>query len=176
MLFVCFAFPLFLALEPLLVGVYAALQAAKLLRERIGQVDLVEIVGREETRCPSILTTRALTPTTVELGGTLQHHRVRADAAVIAHGERAEHLGAGRDQHVVADGRVALAGVMAGAAERDPVVDRAVVSNLSGFANDDAHAVVDEQAAADGRALDGSRCRSYGGQTGKAPAQGKSLC
>jgi len=44
---------------------------------------------------------------------------------------------------------VALAGVLAGAAQRDAVVDGAVVADLGGLAEDDAHAVIDEQALAD---------------------------
>ena len=47
---------------------------------------------------------------------------------------------------------MALAGVLAGAAEGDAVVDGAVVADLGGLADDDAHAVVDEQALADLRA------------------------
>ena len=53
------------------------------------------------------------------------------------------------DQHVVADGGMALAVVLAGAAQGDAVVDQAVVADLGGLADDDAHAVVDDQAAAD---------------------------
>ena len=47
-----------------------------------------------------------------------------------------------------ADGGVALAGVLAGAAQGHAVVDRAVVTNLGGLAKHDAHAVVDDEAAA----------------------------
>ena len=39
----------------------------------------------------------------------------------------------------------------AGAAERHALVDRAVVPDLDGLADDDAHAVVDEESAPDGR-------------------------
>ena len=53
------------------------------------------------------------------------------------------------EQDVVADGGVALAVVLAGAAQGDAVVDQAVVADLGGLADDDAHAVVDDQAAAD---------------------------
>ena len=60
---------LFLA-ELLLVCVDAALQAAKLLCERVGEVDLIERVRRGGADAPAILTTRALMPTTVESGGT----------------------------------------------------------------------------------------------------------
>ena len=53
---------------------------------------------------------------------------------------------------MVADGGVALAHVLAGAAQGDAVVDQAVVPDLGGLADDDAHAVVDDQALADGGA------------------------
>ena len=44
------------------------------------------------------------------------HNGIGADPAVVADFDRAEHLGAGADDHPVADGRVAFAGVPAGAA------------------------------------------------------------
>ena len=44
---------------------------------------------------------------------------------------------------------MALALVLAGAAQGDAVVDEAVIPHLGGLADDDAHAVVDDQAAAD---------------------------
>ena len=45
---------------------------------------------------------------------------------------------------------MALAGVLAGAAQSDTVVDGAVVPDLAGLAEHDAHAVINEQASADG--------------------------
>ena len=45
---------------------------------------------------------------------------------------------------------MALAGVLAGAAQGHAVVDGAVVADLAGLTEHDAHAVVDEQAPADG--------------------------
>ena len=47
---------------------------------------------------------------------------------------------------------MALALVLAGAPQGDAVVNQAVVPHLGGLADDDAHAVVDDQAAADGGA------------------------
>ena len=44
---------------------------------------------------------------------------------------------------------MALAGVLAGAAQRHAVVEGAVVADHGGLAEHDAHAVVDEQAPAD---------------------------
>ena len=44
---------------------------------------------------------------------------------------------------------MALAGILAGAAQGHTVVDRAVVADFRRFAKDDAHAVVDKELAAD---------------------------
>ena len=79
-------------------------------------------------------------------------NRARADADVITDVDRAQHLRARADQHIVAQRRMALAGVLAGAAQGHAVVDRAVVTDLGGLAKHDAHAVVDKQLAADLRA------------------------
>lgn len=80
--------------ELLLVGVDAALQAAKLLCERVGEVDLIERVRRGGTDA----LTGDLDDARLDAddGGVgrdlLEHDGVRADAAVVADGERAEHL------------------------------------------------------------------------------------
>ena len=76
---------------------------------------------------------------------------VGADLRAVADRDRAEQLGAGADRDVVLDGRVALAGGEAGAAERHALVERHVVADLGRLADHDAHAVVDEEAAADRR-------------------------
>ena len=69
---------------------------------------------------------------------------------------------------------VALALVLAGAAQGDSVVDEAVVSHLGGLADDDAHAVVDDQPAADlgpGVDLDaGPEPAPLGDEPGQEPA------
>ena len=44
---------------------------------------------------------------------------------------------------------MALALVLAGAAQGHPVVEQHIVSHLGGLADDDAHAVVDDETAAD---------------------------
>ncbi len=51
-----------------------------------------------------------------------------------------------------ADGRVTLAVLLAGAAERDALVEGYVVADDRSFTDDHAHAVIDEEAAADLRA------------------------
>ena len=45
---------------------------------------------------------------------------------------------------------MALAGIFAGTAQRYPVVDGAVIPDLAGLAEHDAHAMVDEQTLTDG--------------------------
>ena len=76
---------------------------------------------------------------------------IGADPAVVADLDRAENFRAGADDHPVADGRMTLAGVCAGSAERDAVINRDVVADLGGFADHHAGGVVDEQAGAQGR-------------------------
>ena len=53
------------------------------------------------------------------------------------------------DRDVAAERRMALAVREARAAERDALIDRAAVADLRGFADDDARAVIDEDALAD---------------------------
>ena len=140
---------LFLA-ELLLVGVDAALQAAKLLCERIGEVDLIERVrrGGADALTGDLDDARLDADNRGIRRNLLQYDSIRADTAVVTHLERSENLRAGRNEHVVANGRVTLAGVVTGTAERYTVVNRAVVANLSGFTDNNAHAVVNKQAFA----------------------------
>ena len=63
-----------------------------------------------------------------------------------------EDLGARADHHAAAERGMALALVPRRAAERDAVIERAIVADLGRFADDDAHAVVDEHPPADGGA------------------------
>ena len=83
----------------------------------------------------------------------LQHYGVGTDLGVFADREAAQHFGAGADDDAALQRGVALgAGVQRGAAERDALVDGAVVADFRGFADHHAEAVVDEDAAADGGA------------------------
>ena len=78
-----------------------------------------------------------------------EHHGVGRDPGVVTHPEGPQHLGSAADEHVVSDGGMALAVVLAGAAQGDAMIDQAVVADLGGLADDDAHPVVNDQAAAD---------------------------
>ena len=86
-------------------------------------------------------------------GGVVGHlaedHGVGGDTGIIPHFKGTQYLGSAADEHVVADGWVALALVLARAAQGHAVVDQAVIPHLGGLADDDAHAVVDDQAASD---------------------------
>ena len=93
------------------------------------------------------------TPTTVEFGGTsVEHHRAGADARVLAHGHVAQDIGVVADEDAVADGGVALAVLLAGAAQRDALVHGHVAAHDGGFADDHAGGVVDEETPAEQRA------------------------
>ena len=87
---------------------------------------------------------------------------------MIADADIAEDLRARSDHHAIADGGMPLAGVFSRAAERDALVHQDVVADLAGFADHHAHSVIDEAAAADGRAgMDfdaGHRTRKLRGQ------------
>ena len=62
----------------------------------------------------------------------------------------AQHLGSGPDNDVVAQGRMALALLITGAAERHALVEQHIVADLGGFPDDHAGAVVDEEPPPDG--------------------------
>lgn len=83
------------------------------------------------------------------IGHIFDDNRVAADFDVVADANVAEHLGACAHGDVVAQGGVALAGLVTGAAERDALVEHAVVAHNGGLADDDAHGVVDKEVLAD---------------------------
>ena len=85
-------------------------------------------------------------------GYVLNHHGVAADAHVVAHLDVAEHLGARAHDHVVAERGVALAVLVARAAQGNSLVEGAVVAHDGGLANNDAHGMVDKEPAAELRA------------------------
>ena len=82
-LFVRFAVADFFAFELLLVDIDAVLQTAQLLRERVGQVDLVEVVGRD-----ALAVNLDDARLDADNGGVrrhfLQNDSICADAAVVA--------------------------------------------------------------------------------------------
>ena len=82
------------------------------------------------------------------VGDVLNDDRVAADLDVVADADVAEHLGARAHRDIVAQGGVTLAGLVAGAAERDALVEHTVVAHNGGLADDDAHGVVDKEVLA----------------------------
>ncbi len=78
--------------------------------------------------------------------------RARADAGVFAYGDVAQDVGVVADEDAVAEGGVALAVALAGAAERDALVEGDVAADDGGFADDHAGGVIDEEPPAEQRA------------------------
>ena len=79
-----------------------------------------------------------------------EDHGVGGDARVVVDGEGAQHLGAGADHHVVSDGGMALSLILSRSAQCHALIEQAVVPNLRGLTDDNAHAVVNDQTVADG--------------------------
>ena len=79
------------------------------------------------------------------LGHVFYHNGITAHLDVVSNLDVAEHLGAGAHRDVVAKRRVALAALLARSAERDALVEHAVIAHHGGLADDDAHGVVDEE-------------------------------
>src|SRR5258706_4287721 len=74
---------------------------------------------------------------------------IGSDARPVTDCYRAQNLGAGPQHHPIAQRGMALAFIPRCAAERDAVVNSAVVADFSGFADHNANAMIDEKAAPD---------------------------
>ena len=119
------------------------------LLEGVGDVDLVHAGGKIHLFTGDAHHTGRYAHGGGVGGNLAQNHRVGGDAGIVPHLEGTQHLGAGGDHHIIPQGGVALALILAGTAQGNPVVDEAVVPHLGGLADDDAHTVVDDEAAAD---------------------------
>ena len=102
----------------------------------------------------------------------VHHDGVGTDAGVVSHRKAAENLSPGPDHDVFADRGVTFrAAAETGAAQRNAVVNRAVVAHFGRFSDHDAHAVVNEDAAADlGRGVNfntGQETRRMAHHTGR---------
>ena len=75
--------------------------------------------------------------------------RAGPDPRALADVDGADQLGVRADDDAIVEGRVALLVEPAGAAEGDALVEHDVVADLGRLADDDAHAVIDEQPFAD---------------------------
>src|SRR4029450_5217131 len=82
-------------------------------------------------------------------GNLAYDDRARADPAAVADLEGADDLGAGADNDVVAQGRMAFLALQARPAEGHALQQRDVLTDLGGLADDDPHAVIDEEAGAE---------------------------
>src|SRR5262245_41065064 len=78
-------------------------------------------------------------------------HRARANLHEIADANVAEKCCSSSHHDFVSEGWGALPGVLASAAKGDSLIENHVVADFRGFADDDAHAVVDKKSAADAR-------------------------
>ena len=88
-------------------------------------------------------------------GDGMEHHRAGGDPRAMADLDIAEDLGAGADEHAVADLGMTVAALLAGAAERHVLEHRHVVLDHRGRADHEAGGVVEEDAAPDpGRRMD----------------------
>ena len=89
------------------------------------------------------------TPTTTQFSGTsrttTEPAPIRLPAPMV---NAADHLGARADHDVVADGGVALLPLEARATQGHALEDAHVPADLGGLADDDAHAVIDEEPGA----------------------------
>src|SRR3989338_1499065 len=126
------------------------LERFEALGQRVWQVRM----GRVEAEESAVLRPRdAAGP--ADDSGVLGHvsddDGVGPDHRVAADGDVPQHFGAGADDDVVADRRVALAALLAGAAQRHPLEEGDVVADDGGLADHDPHPVVDEEAPADHR-------------------------
>ena len=81
------------------------------------------------------------------LGYLLKDYRVCGDLGVVAYPERTKHLCARAHHNTVAECGVTFAYVLSRTAERDALIDSAVVAYLCGFTYDDTHTVVDNESA-----------------------------
>ena len=143
-----------------------------LIASAIGSGRWIQSASGPSTRRPSTLTGWPGLPTTVESGrDILDDDGVCADLRAVADRDRSQQLRPGADRHVVAQGRVALAGLQARAPERHALIEGHAVADLCRLADHDSRAVVDEELRADpGRGMDlypGDRPAHVGDRAGQ---------
>src|SRR4029077_17056548 len=71
--------------------------------------------------------------------------RIRADLGLVADDYRSQDLGPGPGNDAVAQGRMAFSLIPRSSAKRYAVVEGDIVADLRGFADDDAHTVIDKK-------------------------------
>ena len=75
------------------------------------------------------------------------HHGIGADASAVTDSNGAEDLGPGADHHAATQSRMTLALVPCGTAQRDAVIQSAVIADFRRLADHHTGAVIDEEAA-----------------------------
>ena len=79
----------------------------------------------------------------------MEQYGVGGDLAVVAYPHGAQHLGAAAYHDIASQRGVALAGVLAGAAQCNTLIQRAAVAHLGGFPDDDTGAMINKNAVPD---------------------------
>src|ERR1043166_852057 len=82
-------------------------------------------------------------------GNSGDHHRSRANSAVVPNGHRAKHSSSRTDNDPVLHGGMAFFFSQTGAPQSNALINSDVVADLTGFADDDSHPVVNEESPAD---------------------------
>ena len=78
----------------------------------------------------------------------LQYHAATADFRIIANLEGAQNFGTTGNNHVIANGMMALALFLARTAQGYALIEGNIAAQLGSFANNKAHTMVDEKAGA----------------------------
>src|SRR5687767_5223926 len=123
-------------------------QLLERLGHRVGEIGLIQIDVADPLAVLVCYPARNADDNGVRRHFT-NHDRAGADAAVVADGERADDLGTGANDDVVAERRVALLATQARAPQRHALQQRDVLADLRRLADDDAHPVVDEETRPD---------------------------
>src|SRR5690349_24994792 len=81
-------------------------------------------------------------------GNIAQHHGTRANTAVLADHNVAENFRSSSNDHAIFDGGMPFPVLFSRATESHALIEGHIVADDAGLANHDAHAVIDEEAAA----------------------------
>ncbi len=124
----------------------SSVQLLDFFKDRVGQVRVVKggsivILAADDT---TGVADNGAVP-----GNAFQHDRACADLDVFTKSNGAQHLSTCSDHDAVPDGRVTLAVILAGTAKGNALINGHIITNLSGFANDNAGTMIDEEPSSD---------------------------
>ena len=125
------------------------LYLGKLLRHRVGDVDLVKVLDGLTVSTDNLC---GNTNRRAVLGNLLENDGVCRDLTVIVYLYRAKHLCARANHDVIAKRGVTLTNVLTRTAEGHALIKRTVVAYLGSLADDDSHTVVNKESLAYRRA------------------------